>query len=433
MKKIMIALLAIAVLFGFAACDNSGSGAAGTLAMSIYSDDCPVVVEGEKVTLADWTLKGVDMNGNPVSIDAADVSIDAADDDGSVVMLTDSTDKAKVETVSVKTSWGGSGTLNVKVLPVTAITVDASKAVDTEYYAVISTDPKADDYKKINSEGVVVTATYIDEDGAEQKKVVDNSLVKFELNTATDWNSANNDAEVKVSYADKSNATTFKVDIVENKVVSLDVEVAAGYELIADGTATLDTSKFKVYGTYQNKQRAEVTVKYSSETTYNDDVTKKTYGEASAIKYEAGTEAGTKTIYVKYDGNVAENGSRYANGNISVVADSLKGLRVTVTALTLATDYDYSGDKAYPDQIKVEALYKGATKAITLEAKTGYTLSPLTAREGLEAKDTVTFTVTPVGTNVSSLAPVTFDAVVGTALSGTFGLPADAPQEDLEG
>ncbi len=384
MKKIMIALLAIAVLFGFAACDNSNSGAAESLAMRIYSDDCPVVVEGEKVTLADWTLKAVDGRGNPVSVDVADVTLAVGGKSvDSIAVVTDEAEAA-IETVSVSTPWGGTGSLNVKVLPVSAITVDASEAVYTEYNAVISTDPKADDYKKINPEGVVVTATYTDEDGVAQKKTVDNSLVKFELNTAAEWNSATPDAKVKVTYAGQSNSTDFIVDIIENKVVSLDVEVAAGYELIADGTATLDTSKFKVYGTYQNKQRVEMkSITYSSETTYNEDVAKKNYGLATAIKFAAGTEAGTKTIYVKYDGNVAENGSRYANGSISVVADSLKGLRVTVTNLTLADDYDYSGDKAYPTQIKVEALYKGATKAITLDAKTGYTLSPLTAREGL--------------------------------------------------
>ena len=416
MKKFMILLLAIGMLFSFAACSNeSDTTVSGGLAQKIYSDDTPVIVEGEKVDLSMWTLKGLDSFNNPVAIDASEVTI--TDGDKAIVLdSNDGVEKVETKDVAVTTSWGATGTLKVVVLPVTEIEVDAENAATTEYFAVIGTAENVDKaYKNglIDKTGVKVTATYIDQDGKEQEKVVDNALVDFSISN-TDWEGGN-DKTVTISYAGETDATTFKVDIVTNRVETLTVEVAADYKPIASASTALDTNKFVVYGTYQNGQKVALTnnVTYCLDTAYNDQPASKDYKAASAILF---SEAGPKTVYVKYAGAMVENGNRYTSGSVTAVADALKGLVVKVNALTLKADYDYS--ETYPTEVSVEAEYNGTTPAIALVAKTDWTLSPLTAKEGLEAGDLVTFTITPTSTGkAAGLDPVTFQVAVGTEYS----------------
>ena len=107
-----------------------------------------------------------------------------------------------------------------------------------EYKAVVGdADTVAKEFKKIDPAGMTFKATYIDEDGNTQTKEVSPDLVKLELSTWT----ANDDVKVNASYAGKDVAEAWSVKVVENKVVSLEAEVAAGYELIADNTSTLDS------------------------------------------------------------------------------------------------------------------------------------------------------------------------------------------------
>ena len=426
MKKVMIAVLAIAMLFGFAACSNeTDSNVSAGLAEKIYSDDTPVIVEGEKVDLSMWSLKALDTFGNPTSINASDVII-AADDETPV-----NADGTKAETVkvSVSTSWGAAGELSVKVLPVTEIEVDAEDAATTEYFAVIGTPANVDKaYKNglIDKTGVKITATYIDQDGKEQEKVVDNALVDFSI-ADEDWVKGP-DKTVNVTYANVPG--TYTVDMIDNKVASLSIEVAADYQPIASASTALDTDKFVVYGTYQNGQKVALTadtqVKYSMQTEYG--ASAKTYGNADAITF---TEAGAKTVYVKLDNTVSmiEGGNRYANASVTAVADSLKEIVIEVSSaatLTVDADYDWTDTGAgYPDEIVVYTMTNGGVKSSALTAKTDYTLSPLDAEAAatqvgheIETGDTLTITVTPTANGAAKgLAAKSITVTVGTAFS----------------
>ncbi len=426
MKKFMIAVLAIAVLFSFAACDNeSNTDVSGGLARTIYSDSVVVRVAGEKITAADFEFKGLDTFGNPVSLNSSDVLLtennNVVDE---IIATTTETTKAGTQTITVKTSWGATGTVDVTVLPVKEITVDAENAATTEYFKVIGTASEvAQTYKNdlIIKTGVEVTATYIDQNGDEQEKVVDNSLASFSISD-TDW-AGGTDKDVTVTYGGKSG--TYKVDIIDNKVVSIDVEVAADYQPIASATTALDTDKFVVKGTYQNGQKvvltADTDVTYSLQSEY--EAAGKTYGNASTILF---TEAGSKTVYVKFGGTMVEGGNRYANAPVVVVADALKEIVVEVeSTATLTVDADYDWTETYPTQIKVYTMTNGGTKSSALVAKTDYTLSPLDNEAAsvqvghtIETGDTLTITVTPTANGAAKgLAAKTIEVTIGQAFS----------------
>ena len=427
MKKIMILLLSLAVLFSFAACDNeSNTGVSGGLADSIYSESVVVRVAGEKITAADFEFKGLDTFNNPVSVDGADVVlVDGGNVVDSITLANpQDTTKAGTQTINVKTSWGAIGTVDVTVLPVKEITVDAENAATTEYFKVIGTASEvAQTYKNdlIIKTGVEVTATYIDQNGDEQEKVVDNSLASFSISD-TDW-AGGTDKDVTVTYGGKSG--TYKVDIIDNKVVSIDVEVAADYQPIASATTALDTDKFVVKGTYQNGQKvvltADTDVTYSLQSEY--EAAGKTYGNASTILF---TEAGSKTVYVKFGGTMVEGGNRYANAPVVVVADALKEIVVEVeSTATLTVDADYDWTETYPTQIKVYTMTNGGTKSSALVAKTDYTLSPLDNEAAsvqvghtIETGDTLTITVTPTANGAAKgLAAKTIEVTIGQAFS----------------
>lgn len=426
MKKFMIAVLAIAVLFSFAACDNeSNTDVSGGLARTIYSDSVVVRVAGEKITAADFEFKGLDTFGNPVSLNSSDVLLtennNVVDE---IIATTTEITKAGTQTITVKTSWGATGTVDVTVLPVKKITVDAENAATTEYFKVIGTASEvAQTYKNdlIIKTGVEVTATYIDQNGDEQEKVVDNSLASFSISD-TDW-AGGTDKDVTVTYGGKSG--TYKVDIIDNKVVSIDVEVAADYQPIASATTALDTDKFVVKGTYQNGQKvvltADTDVTYSLQSEY--EAAGKTYGKASTILF---TEAGSKTVYVKFGGTMVEGGNRYANAPVVVVADALKEIVVEVeSTATLKVDADYDWTETYPTQIKVYTMTNGGTKSSALVAKTDYTLSPLDNEAAsvqvghtIETGDTLTITVTPTANGAAKgLAAKTIEVTIGQAFS----------------
>ena len=430
MKKIMILLLSLAVLFSFAACDNeSNTGVSGGLADSIYSESVVVRVAGEKITAADFEFKGLDTFNNPVSVDGADVVL--VDSNGNVVdsITATSTDKTKAstQTIDVKTSWNATGKVSVTVLPVTKVEVSGTPTVK-EYKAVVGTVADvAKQYKKIDPAGMTVKATYIDENGDTQTKNVEPSLVTFGLKDDA-WDTVAASVKVTVSYAKTDADDTWNVAVVENRVTSIAAEVAAGYELIADDTTTLDETKFVVYGTYENGQIAKIestSLEYSIAT--EGAAADKTYGKASTIKFAPTATEGAKTVYVEYQGSLASGGSRYTNAQVEVKKDYLKGLNVTVTNYSLAADYNFApadqGGDDYPSEITVKAVYAGKTTPIELTAKEEWTISPLST-SGLKTGDQVKFTITPVegeGKRGAGLAAVTFELEVGKPTTATFG------------
>ena len=76
MKKIMIALLAIAVLFGFAACDNSNGGSASMqdqYVVALSATGPTEYFEGQRINVSDYTVTATQNDGNTFVVDSKDL------------------------------------------------------------------------------------------------------------------------------------------------------------------------------------------------------------------------------------------------------------------------------------------------------------------------------------------------------------------------
>ena len=172
MKKFIIAMLCVAVLFGFAACDNSGSGTPSTdpsdlTIISVEVKDGPTqYFAGEKVDPADYTVVGIQANGEEVALDARYLSFEADDInyDSTGLVITGTTN-ADVESKVIGTiMYEGPymGTLlledevSAAVYTMNAIDV-AVKAGQKTYYAGSDISKLNDDYT-VTAYAVVDTA-----------------------------------------------------------------------------------------------------------------------------------------------------------------------------------------------------------------------------------------------------------------------------------
>ena len=71
MRKLMIAMLALAVVFGFAACDNSNSGSTSLMDQYVVALEVTgpeTYFAGEKVDLADYKVVGIQNNGGRIDL-----------------------------------------------------------------------------------------------------------------------------------------------------------------------------------------------------------------------------------------------------------------------------------------------------------------------------------------------------------------------------
>ena len=179
MRKLMIAMLALAVVFGFAACDNStaNSGAASQLDVAYIEAVEKTATDylvGETADPADFTFTGYDAAGNVVIEDMASTLFSATKsfvkgDDEAVF-----TYNGTVKVPSIK--------VPVSVYEVEKLTVDATADdVQKTYYTVVETKGngtvnvdsmgetgKYASFAKVNKTGLVVTATY---DGGKTKEI----------------------------------------------------------------------------------------------------------------------------------------------------------------------------------------------------------------------------------------------------------------------
>ena len=164
MKRFMIAVLAVAVLFGFAACDNSGSGTPSTnpddlaIIKVVVKEGPSQYFAGEKVDEADYEVVGIQANGEETPLDAAYLTFVAdttnqADyaDDG---LATTGTDNESVEAKVIgrieydgpyMATQGLADTVSASVYEMNAIDV-AVKAGQKAYYAGSDISKLKDDY-----------------------------------------------------------------------------------------------------------------------------------------------------------------------------------------------------------------------------------------------------------------------------------------------
>ena len=433
MKKVMIAMLALAVVFGFAACDNStsNSGTPSQLDVSYIEATAKSEIDylvGETPDPADFTFTGFDMTGNVVvenmasSLFAAQAPL-AKNADEAVFVY-----NGAVSVPAIK--------VPVNVYEVEKLTVDATAAdVVKTYYTVVATDvdssvnvalDKYAPYAKINKTGLVVTATY----NGTETKTVDAKDYDATLGTITakatdlssfaalDWATnqlstdiTGKDVVVKISMDNTSAAAMYKVDFKENLISSIYVDVDEDYKFYYDmdktglvATDKLAADKVTVLANMVNGQAGAAvagTVNYGisqSDVSKTDITTVSLDGVNTDI-----------TVWASYLGtdDVVPNFKKTpvaATRAIPVIKDSIVGIEITAVGtagFALDTDYSASGATAPADfTVKYKLASDGTESASGAELelnaeKNGYTINPsVFSKEDYAAGVPVEVTVT---------------------------------------
>ena len=436
MRKLMIAMLALAVVFGFAACDNSTANSGASQLDVAYIEAVEKTATdylvGETPDPADFTFTGYDAAGNVVIENMASTLFSATKafakgDDEAVFSYT-----GVVTVPSIK--------VPVSVYEIEKITVDAkADTVKDAYYTISQVGAVAVDatstaeggdyysYTLVDKTDLVVTATY----NGTSEKVIDADDYIAVLGTVTtgtetgfaaisgaNWATAaattlsGKDAVVQVSMAGTSAVDYYPVTYSDNAVSSIYVDVADDYVLYygIDESSLASATKLSAddvvaKGVMVNGQEGvalssslvgDDVVKYSltQNGTYSTDITSLDLTGATSV-----------TVWAKLEsakGVVPDFKQVAVSASVPVEKDSITGLVVTVgsTGFTLDTDYSATTATAPADfTVAYEMASKTAGQTLKLNATTnGYTINPTTfsSKDYLEGTP-VTVTVSAGG------------------------------------
>ena len=413
MKKVMIAVLAIAMLFGFVACSNENGGAPVELrenGTAILKDGVDYLV-GEKFNPNDFTFTAYTVNGEAVTVDSSIVSVKSA-----AYVST-----AGEITVEFLGENGVSFFGKVTVYAPEKIAVDASASnVKKVYYTTEDSD-----YQKIDLTGVVVTATYKDADKVEKTKTVDvvnNELISGAL---SDWETANPKAEVTVTYqvgeaddgsADDDVATEtgkgYTVDLKDNLVTKIELKATEDYGVVLGDKGAVALA----YADVTEGKLADKAKGVYVEATYQNEETKILADDESGVTYAFGTQA---------------DQVKTAIANIATLAPTTDGsftLYVKITGLNAIVGFDETVElplKATTSEvtdIKVEVVTAGVEAADYRnkddDFKALFTVTTMYGEvEGDEVKS-ADITVDPTDPDYSSLSVGSRQSVTVTAKVG---------------
>ena len=430
MKKFMILMLSLAVLFSFAACDNSTSASGTTsgdiIGARVSGGGDKVYIPGETLNIDDYEFTLVLADGEERPASASDFVLDG---EGVVSFVSTADNKAEM-TASYK------GTdievkLTYRVGVVTEIEVSGT-ADKTEYYAPISDKAKYRD-DSIELDGITVNATVEDKDGNKSPATIDLEN-KYLFATMTNaitpdggdaWSVEAKDAASKkvdnvvtvyfngvkadgtvVTLESIDAKDTYDVTVIANLITKFELKTTDGFEVIkgstekgaldyvADPTAANARGVY-VEATYQNTETAiveEGDVKFS-----NDNGT--TYGVADVASVTIPDSSFTLMGKVTLDGNGVEGLDAKVSKQITVAENSVVGIKASIAAGTLVMG-DYTN--TMPVGLVVNTVLRdGSTGTTALAYGTGYTVSRASgldfrAQNGYEVGQNVTFTVTAV-------------------------------------
>ena len=384
MKKILIAVLAAAVLFGFAACeDGSSSTTSGVIAGATVTGGEKVYIPGETVDLNDYTFSITMADGTPKAASGSDFVFDSLVvpfDDGDGNAIAD-------ETITLMGRYKGMTSavvyVPVKVAKVTALEVKGTPEVD-EYYAATSASTE-DKYKDdlLDLSGLTFTATYEFGNVKDGKREVqsDNKYL-FATMTASGtsaeaWSveagvdNADNDNVVTVYFngvkADGTSVTlasieakdTYDVTVIENLIKSVELKKTEGYTLYIDSAKkgaikyTDDpktTEGVYVEATYQNEEKVVLASTVATALVFNTE-NKFDAGTTTIANLKSTGIAATdkiSTLYVKCEGlDAVSNFEKVASCPLDIQENDEVGFSVTAKAgfkagVDLTTDQNKS-------------------------------------------------------------------------------------------
>ena len=380
MKKFMILMLSLAVLFSFAACDNSNNGPESTVGAvaRIYSTNIPQYLTGEKISLSDFNLVGEDMNGNEVEINADDIvvvdsaALKAADEAGRKSVTKDALSYKGAAIVSL---YYDAYTIDADSLKVVAPS-------EKEEYFVDSIDKGFD----FNYSKYTVTVTY----------TVNNEKVTKTLDAADDEytvtyddQTVKNDVPVTFKTAvgaavgsEQSDATTVKVNVIDDPVVDIVAELVDADALIysnASAAAVAGGDYTSIINVYEKLESgyvdednpiakgAALTFEPAEGLIVTNDEDAKVYGAADTYAVTAKYTVGSAT----YDDSV----------DVVITADKIESITAEVrSGSETATKGVAAGKTINKADIKVTATYASSVTD-ELEA-TEFTLDPEVMPEG---------------------------------------------------
>ena len=435
MRKLMIAMLALAVVFGFAACDNStstsGTGSQLDIAYIVGTEvnDKDYLV-GDEADPADFKFTGYDAADNVVieSMSAelfkAKGTLSATDDEAVFTY----NGMGLVASKEIK--------VPVDVYAIEKITVDASK-VNKDYYTIvetgsngavsattIGTDGAYEEYAKVDTIGLVVTATYDTDKTVElNEKQYTAKIGTVTAATGADWAefgatewgatalttavAATEKAVVQIS-VDGVAPVYYDVNFMLNKVTDVYFDVTDDYVVWYDdgktsADAKLSSTDIKLYAKMLNGQdeKAVTGAKFSLVNAANATL------EFSALKLNA--DVSSVVVYAKYTGtDVAADAPKELTAQtdpITVDENYKTGIKVTETqAVVLEIGKDYAAETVTAfdsgkGALKFEYVWadkKNTEATLILNAKeNGFTINPaIFSADRYSARNDVPVTVT---------------------------------------
>ncbi len=376
MKKIMILLLALAVLFSFAACDNSTGTtpsselrAYGTATLNTGVD----YLVGEKINPNDFTFTAFTVDGEAVSVDSSAVSLTSAESYATAGLQ---------DEVTFLGNNGVQFTGSITVYTPTEITVDASaSSVKKVYYTTETAD-----YQKVDLTGVAITATYKVDDVEKTKTftdVTDNKSITAELE---DWETSNAKKVVTVTYTTVED--TYKVELKDNLVTSIALKATDDYGIIlgtgatqlkyadvTSGKVNADAEGVYVEATYQNGEVKALASTDLTSTGKFGTQSDKVETVISSISSLTPSTAGSFTLYVKVTGLDAVVGfEETVSLQLTATTNTVSAIDVTVGSVE-AKDYRDAAAE-FKALFTVKAKYADGTVASDAVPAADVTVTP---------------------------------------------------------
>ena len=393
MKKVMIALLAIAVVFGFAACNNESGAPAGNTELRVdgIAETTKEYLPGEKIVPADFTFTAWTVDGEKVSVPAEQVM-------GEYVAALDSADTTGVER-AMPVTFSGNGVIFKGVANVykpTAIEVNAD-AVEKSYYATTS-DLSDAKYSKIDLEGAVITVTYSVKGVEKEREIAPNDLITAALNGSAKFSTPAEKVDVDVKYAFDATGLTavkaFSIEIKKNYIDSVALELKDTVETPIYVDATIDQNKIDMVATWLNGEETTLTV--DEDYKYVD--SNGAYTQATVTVDTS--EAGSETVKASYCGKNGKPGmtaaEKAASLDIDVVSNEVTGIKASITKAEVAKGAKAEDTEGYGITVKY-VLADGSTDEKTAikygAAANGFSVNPEEITADVNSNITVTVTV----------------------------------------
>ena len=315
MKKILIALLAVAVIFSFAACDNStgtGSGSyedlyVTSISVSKAADAPAAYFDGEAFDIEDYVVVATQLNGETVNIDVTDGTVTTSLDGKKYTINGTDNDAAKaVEITFTYLSTFAPAPVQAKIsVPVYKLTNFSVTGDQKQYYV-------GQDETDINRDDYVVTGYALDSKDTvlfERALAADEYTINEVASDAisgTKFTSGQKALPVAPTYNDSATAvnatakTDITITVIPDSVDTISVALKKNAEAVVGGTATAASDYVDV--TFNMVSGEKVTSGYTANVAWESgfDVGSKFTDAARTITatYGSGTTAKTATVQI---------------------------------------------------------------------------------------------------------------------------------------